>query len=71
MHMQTWTVKTRDELLDLIRARRDELDVTNETLDGLTGLPDRYVSKLLGTTPVKNLGPLSLARFWELWRGGL
>jgi hypothetical protein len=58
--MSSWTIKSRDELLQVIRARRDALNISHETIDGLTGLPDGYSSKLLAPTPIKNLGPMSL-----------
>ncbi len=53
-------VTTRDELLDLIRRRRDELGITHETIDHITGWASGYASKVLSPEPLKNLGPKSL-----------
>jgi hypothetical protein len=48
------------ELLQALRDRRDELDISHETLDQISGLQSGYVSKLLAPKPIKNLGPVSL-----------
>ncbi|MCW2218313.1 hypothetical protein M2232_001845 [Bradyrhizobium japonicum] len=54
-------VTTRDELLDLIRRRRDELGITHETIDVLTGWAAGYASKVLSPEPVRGLGANALA----------
>ena len=59
-HMLPLNIKTRDELLQVIRDRRDELNISHLTIDGLAGWADGYASKLLAPTPIKNLGPMSL-----------
>src|ERR1035437_2143164 len=46
-----------DELLGVVKARMIEVGITNDTLELITGLPDRYVAKLLSKS--KNLGPMS------------
>jgi hypothetical protein len=48
------------ELLQALRDRRDELDISHETLDQISGLQSGYVSKPLAPKPIKNLGPVSL-----------
>lgn len=48
------------ELMDAIRARADELGVTRETLDAVSGLQAGYSSKLLAPVPIRSLGPTSL-----------
>jgi hypothetical protein len=53
-------IRTIDELVAAIRARRDELDLSHETLDHIAGLQPGYVSKLLAPEPMKGLGPISL-----------
>lgn len=53
-------ITTRDDLLDLLRRRRDELGLTHETIDHLTGWANGYASKLLSPEPIKNLGEQSL-----------
>jgi hypothetical protein len=57
--MRRW-VGTREELRALICDRRDELDVSHETLDFISGLQPGYVSKLLAPDPIRNFGPESL-----------
>ncbi|WP_338314061.1 hypothetical protein [Bradyrhizobium sp. TM239] len=53
-------ITTREELVDMLRRRRDELGLTHQTIDGIAGLQDGYTSKLLAPKPIKNLGPMSL-----------
>ena len=43
-----------------LRDRCDQLSVSRETLDHLTGLQSGYCSKLLAKTRIKNIGPQSL-----------
>jgi hypothetical protein len=40
-------VREYGQLLDALRFRQDELNVSRETLDEIAGLPQRYTSKLL------------------------
>lgn len=54
-------ISTGDELVDLIRRRRDELGITHETIDHLTGWASGYASKLLSPEPMKGLGKQSLS----------
>ena len=53
-------IRSMPELLEAIRARRDELGVTHENLDSISGLASGYVSKLLCDPPMKGLGATSL-----------
>lgn len=48
------------ELVAAVCERRDELGLTNATIDHVAGLTDRYASKLLGPARVKNFGEMSL-----------
>jgi hypothetical protein len=48
------------DLVAALRARRDELAISHETLDYIAGLQSGYVSKLLAPDPMKGLGPMSL-----------
>jgi hypothetical protein len=57
--MRRW-VGTPEELRALICEQRDAVDVSHETLDFISGLPNGYVSKLLAPHPIKNFGPESL-----------
>jgi hypothetical protein len=47
-------------LLDVIRARRDALNVSHETIDHLAGFPAGYTSKLLAPEPVRGISHMSL-----------
>jgi hypothetical protein len=49
-----------DELIELFRQRCAELGTSMETIDTIAGTSSRYVSKLLCSTPIKNLGPTSM-----------
>jgi hypothetical protein len=53
-------IRSQSELLDAIRARRDELNISHETIDNIAGFQAGYTSKLLCTPPMKNPGPMSL-----------
>jgi hypothetical protein len=53
-------IRSQAELLDAIRARRDELNISHETIDNIAGFQAGYTSKLLCTPPMKNPGPMSL-----------
>jgi hypothetical protein len=48
------------DLIEAIRARRDELGITHETIDAIAGLPSGYCSKLLAPEPMKRLGKISI-----------
>lgn len=47
-------------LIEALRARKDELGLSNETVDDLAGFTAGHADKLLGPTQRKSLGPLSL-----------
>jgi hypothetical protein len=53
-------IRSMEELLAALRARRDELQRTNATIDGIAGWPDFYAAKLFCEPPIKNLGWQSL-----------
>jgi hypothetical protein len=48
-------------MLDAIRARVNELQVSGERLDEYVGLPRGYYSKVAGAKPIRRLGMISLA----------
>lgn len=54
------TVSHYAQLLDLIRTRVAELEITHETLDHVAGLQPGYASKLLCEPPMRRMGPLTL-----------
>jgi hypothetical protein len=48
------------ELLTALRARRDELQISNETIDDIAGLAERHASKILAPNfPSRGLGRIS------------
>jgi hypothetical protein len=53
-------IRSRDELLAVIRGRRDQLDIAHVTIDAISGVADGYTSKLLCDPPMKQFGPISL-----------
>lgn len=53
-------IRSMEELLAALRARRDELQITHERLDDVAGWPSGYAGKLLAPEPIKNLGWMSL-----------
>jgi hypothetical protein len=52
-------IHSMPDLLAALRARRDELELTHERLDDISGLPSGYCGKLLAPVAIKNLGWLS------------
>jgi len=54
------TVKNYDDLLTIVRARVAELGISFETLDAVSGVCSGYSAKLIGATPCKRLGAVSL-----------
>lgn len=47
-------------LMAVLRSRADELGVTRETIDEVSGMQSGYASKLLAPVPIRSLGPTSL-----------
>jgi hypothetical protein len=58
--MKPRLIATREQLLEVVRDRRDELDLSHETLDLISGLQNGYVSKLLADPPMRGFGEMSL-----------
>jgi hypothetical protein len=54
-------VRSREEIVAVLRERREELNISYETIDAVAGWADGYASKIFAPTPMKNLGPSSLA----------
>lgn len=52
-------VRTYDDFLRALRARADELKVTRETIDDLSGIQSGYASKLLSIPPIRVMGRVS------------
>ncbi len=55
----TAPIRSMPELIAALRARRDALNISHETIDSIAGLQSGYTSKLLAPKPIKNLGPMS------------
>jgi hypothetical protein len=55
------TVTTHDELVEMLRARRDELEITHEVIDDITGWASGYASKVLSPEPLRNIGERALS----------
>src|SRR5258708_27330512 len=64
---QLAVIRTYEDVLRVIRARRDELDVPHEIIDDIAGLAAGHTSKLLCPRPLKHLGPISWSIFEALW----
>ena len=56
----TAPIRSMPELVAALRARRDELQLTHETIDAIANWPAGYAGKLLAPEPIKNLGWMSL-----------
>jgi hypothetical protein len=52
-----------DELINGLRLRAAELNLSGETVDAVSGLPARYTQKLLGPQQIRRLGATSLGPF--------
>jgi hypothetical protein len=55
----TSPIRSMPELIEALRCRARELQLTHETIDSVAGLQSGYTSKLLAPKPIKNLGPMS------------
>jgi hypothetical protein len=53
-------IRSMEQLLEALRARRDELQLTHERIDDIAGWPSGYCGKLMANPPIRNLGWLSL-----------
>lgn len=54
------TIRTYDELNAALRKRADELNVSRETIDAVSGLQNGYAAKLLAPVPIRTLSRVSL-----------
>jgi hypothetical protein len=59
--LRATSVSNYTALLDCIRARKAELDISFEVLDAVSGLQSGYSAKLLAPHPARRLGEVSLA----------
>ena len=61
------TVGDHNQLLDVIRRRVEELNVSHEVVEAIAGLQSGYLSKVLADPPPKRMGPFT----WFLILGAL
>jgi hypothetical protein len=54
------TFDSIESLHGILRARAEELGLSRETIDAISGLPAGYASKLFSPRPIKRLGSKSL-----------
>lgn len=52
-------IRTYDEFIAALRGRADELDVSRETIDAISGMQAGYASKLLARVPIRTLSRMS------------
>jgi hypothetical protein len=55
------TFDSYDGMLAAIRERVTELQIHGERFDAFSGLPDGYLSKLIGANPIRKIGMVSMA----------
>ena len=56
----TAPIRSMADLVEALRQRRDELDISHETIDAIAGLQSGYASKLLAPRAPRNIGYMSL-----------
>ena len=56
----TIPIRSMAGLVEALRERRDTLDISNETIDAIAGLPERYSAKLLAPRAPRNMSYNSL-----------
>jgi hypothetical protein len=59
-HMPSRLITDYAGLLQALRDRRDELDISHEVIGDIAGLQNGYASKVLCDPPMKGLGPQTL-----------
>jgi hypothetical protein len=60
MPMTAKLIYSMPDLLAVIRARRDALNISHETIDDLAGFPAGYTGKILAPVPLRGVGYMSL-----------
>lgn len=58
-------IRSYSDLVDVLRRRKQELDIAFATIETISGLQDGYVSKLMSPRPSKLFGELSLTLILE------
>jgi hypothetical protein len=57
--------RTATEVIEALLARQDELDISNGTIEGITGLPENYLTKIFASRPSKTLSAAALRDLME------
>src|SRR5215472_2796577 len=52
-------------LLNAVRARAKELQIQGERFDEFAGLPEGYLSKLIGARPIRRIGMTSMGPLFD------
>jgi hypothetical protein len=60
-HIVVGEVRDYHQFTEVLRRWILELDTTYECIDEIAGLQDRYLSKLIQRSPVRNFGPTTLS----------
>lgn len=53
-------IRDMEGILEVMRAKRDALNISHETIDNISGLPSGYTSKVLAPEPQRGVGYQSL-----------
>lgn len=69
--MTSTVINSMTGILDAIRARRDELNLSHEAIDALCGFPSGYTSKLLAKNPIRGVSHMSLTAILQALALGL
>jgi hypothetical protein len=59
-------IESYEQLLQLLRNRMAALDTSFERVEAVSGISDRYLSRVLGPHPSKGLGPVTFSIFGAL-----
>ena len=55
------TFNSYESMLAMVRARVQELEIKGRAFDAFAGLPDGYLSKLVGQRPIRRIAMTSMA----------
>jgi hypothetical protein len=69
--MGEYIIRSRDELIEALRSRKEQLELSNSFVEAELHLGDGNLDKILGVTPRKNMTILVLMDMVELLGGQL
>lgn len=61
------TVTGHESMIEALRVAKERLGLSNEFCDDIGGLTRGHTDKILGPTRVKNLGPMTMDLFCEMF----